>query len=628
MFRTRLNKLCREMKKFQITLLFLLIIVSIDVSGQPKPIKFAWLSDTHVGNSSGAADLSLSVTDINKLNDIDFIIHSGDISQTGRTYDLNKAKKILDSLNKPYYIIPGNHDTKWSESGGTQVIKTFGNDRFVFEADKYLFIGLHQGPFMRMAEGHFAPEDVRWLEQIIDKTSKDKPVIFISHYPMDQSITNWYEVIDLLKKANTQLILCGHGHANRNFSFEGIPGIMGRSNLRSKDAPGGYNIVMIKNDSIYFYEKNPSSEMKEAWSSFKLNKIDFSSDTTRYVRPDFSINKKYPNVKIKWSKQEDYLITSSFGISGNTAFIGNSGGEFNAYNIKTGKTTWTFKVNGKIFSTPEISKGFVVFGCTDSSLYCLNKNNGKLIWKYNASGPILNSPVIEKNYVYTASGDYVFHAIDLASGTSLWDFTGLNGFVETKPLLTKDKIIFGAWDSYLYALDKSNGDFKWKWNNGRTEELYSPAACEPVASNGKVFIVAPDRVMTALDEKTGDIVWRSNKHQVRESIGISKDGKTIFSRTMNDSVFAIDPSANQLKEKWITAANYTYDFNPGSIIEQKGKIFFGTRNGIVYCMNAKDGKLIWMYKTGVTSINKITPVSNNNILVCDMDGKIVSLTFK
>ncbi len=615
------------MKKTCTQIFLVFVLFSFPLKSQTETITFAWLSDLHVGNSTGAADLSLSVKEINKTNNLDFTLISGDISQTGRTYDLKKAKSILDSLKMPYHIIPGNHDTKWSESGGTQFINIWKSDRFVFNADKYAFIGLHQGPIMRMSEGHFAPEDIRWLDSVLQTIDKSKPIIFVSHYPLDQSITNWYEVIDLLKKKNTELILCGHGHTNNTFSFEGIPGVMGRSDLRTKDKPGGYNIVEIINDSVYFFERIHSDKTKNLWYKMKLSQIDFAKDTTKYVRPDFSINKKYPNLKIKWSSNENFLITSAAGCLKDKIFIGNSGGEFIAYNSSNGKLLWKFKTSGKVFSSPAVYKNMVLFGSTDSNLYCLSTKDGKLIWKYKNDGPILCSPVVENNIVYFASGDYSFKAVDLSTQELIWNFTGLNGFVETKPWITKNKIIFGAWDSHLYALDKANGDLKWKWNNGRIEELYSPAACEPVASDGKVFIAAPDRFLTAIDEETGEIIWRTNKHQVRESIGIAADGKTIFSRTMNDSVFAFTSEGNHLKEKWIVAANYGYDFNPGSIIEQKGKIFFGTRNGLVYCINSKNGKILWIYKMGVSSVNKITVVSSNYIIASDMDGKIISLKF-
>ena len=69
-----------------------------------------------------------------------------------------------------------------------------------------------------------------------------------------------------------------------------------------------------------------------------------------------------------------------------------------------------------------------------------------------------------------------------------WEFSGLNGFVETKPLVVRDQVVFGAWDTFFYALKTADGALAWKWSNGSRAILYSPAACWPVAAAGKVFL--------------------------------------------------------------------------------------------------------------------------------------------
>jgi 3',5'-cyclic AMP phosphodiesterase CpdA len=143
---------------------------------QTPPFRFAWLSDTHVGSITGAADLRHTLRDINAMRDIDFVMLSGDITEKGSNAELELAKAILDSLNKPYYLIPGNHDTKWSESGATKFPELWGSDKFVFEHGGYCFIGLHQGPIMRMGDGHFAPEDLRWLDSVlVNLPDKNQP---------------------------------------------------------------------------------------------------------------------------------------------------------------------------------------------------------------------------------------------------------------------------------------------------------------------------------------------------------------------------------------------------------------------------------------------------------------------
>ena len=61
------------------------------------------------------------------------------------------------------------------------------------------------------------------MKNILDTTDKKMPVIFLNHYPMDNQMDNWYEVMDALKKQNTILVMCGHGHTNKALNFEGIP---------------------------------------------------------------------------------------------------------------------------------------------------------------------------------------------------------------------------------------------------------------------------------------------------------------------------------------------------------------------------------------------------------------------
>jgi 3',5'-cyclic AMP phosphodiesterase CpdA len=113
---------------------------------QTDTIRFAWMSDTHIGNPTAAEDLRNSVNDINSLYGLDFTILSGDITEMGSNEELKLAKQILDSLQQPYYIVPGNHDNKWSESGATMFARLWGDDRFIFESGEYLLLAYTRDP--------------------------------------------------------------------------------------------------------------------------------------------------------------------------------------------------------------------------------------------------------------------------------------------------------------------------------------------------------------------------------------------------------------------------------------------------------------------------------------------------
>ncbi|WP_337873001.1 PQQ-binding-like beta-propeller repeat protein [Ignavibacterium sp.] len=590
-----------------------------------QQIKFAWLTDNHIGYPTAEEDLKQSVNDINKIDDLKFIIVSGDITATGTLKELSLAKTILDKLKNPYFIIPGNHDTKWSESGCTDFIKLWGNDRFVFEIENFLFVGLHQGPRMRMADGFFAPEDLRWFDSIfISKSNSTKPMIFITHYPLDESVANWYEMTDRLKNLNTKIVLCGHGHKNKFYSFEGIAGVMGRSNLRANDKSGGYNLVEIKNDSIFFFEKNNSTADYNFWYSISLNNNNLAAVNVK--RPDYSVNDSFPNVKIKWQFNSGYTIGSSATVNEKSVFLGDASGKFYSVNVSDGSINWSYTTRGAIYSTAAVEKNYVVFGSADSLIYCLNATNGDLIWQFKTEAALLSSPVIKNNIVYFGGSDRKFRAIDLLSGKLVWEFDKINGFVESKPTLYKNKIIFGAWDEHLYCLDSHSGNLIWKWKGDRDGVFYSPAVCTPVVSDETVFIVAPDRKMTAIEIETGKELWRTDKYHVRETIGISNGRETIFIRTMNDTILSL-PCASELREpNWITDCKFGYDISSAQIVEKDGTIFYPTKNGLVIALNSADGKILWKFRVSSGFVNTVTPIDKNNLVITAFDGKITFLS--
>lgn len=608
-------------QRFLILFLFL-VLLSCYIFAQQHPFKFAWLSDTHVGGSTGADDLRKSVRDINAMEDISFTILSGDITEMGSNDQLGLAKQILDSLNKPYYIIPGNHDTKWSESAATMFVRLWGRERFVLDVEGIRFIGLHQGPRMRMGDGHWAPEDLRWVDSVL-AFAKQQPLIIITHYPVDPSIDNWFELLNRVKKFNVQAILCGHGHANRSMIFEGVPGVMGRSNLRARDSIGGFNIVLAKNDTLSFAERVTDCYTKKPWQFLPILKRSFAKDTTTYQRPDFSVNKTYKSTKSQWIYKTGWTVAAAAAITSKNVLVGDASGTLTCLSLANGKPVWKFKTTGPIYSTPTVTQKDVFIGSGDGNIYCVDLTKGTLRWKTPTDGPVLGTPLIEGERVYIGASDRKIRALDIKDGRVIWSYDSLQGFVEAKPLLYQNKVIVGAWDSHLYALDASNGRIVWLWTSPRPGILLSPAACDPVASNGVIYIVAPDRAMTAIDAATGETLWRTTNHQVRETMGMSKTGDKIFVRTMNDSILAFAAGTRTYAPPiWGIKAGFEYDINSAQIVEKEGVIYYGTKNGLIYAIDSAIGTILWTHRAGVCLVNTLAPVDRRSVVSTDFDGVI------
>jgi len=293
------------MNKIMYRTIFLLFSFVLLSQANAQTLKFAFVTDTHIGNHTGADDLRRTVKDINETPALQFVIVTGDITEFGSDEELRTARQILDSLNKPWYVIAGNHDSNWSESGSNSFRRIFGAETFSFVSGGYLFAATSSGPNMRMGPGQVPRENIVWLDSVLNNMKDpEMPVIYLNHYPQDSAQNNWYEAIDRLKKKNVQLILCGHGHNNHLYDFEGIPGVMGRSNLRAKDSIGGYNIVTLENGNAVFEERRPVVRSQSQWLKVAMTNHHFGRDTQRYFRPSYAVNDKYQGLKVLWQYQD------------------------------------------------------------------------------------------------------------------------------------------------------------------------------------------------------------------------------------------------------------------------------------------------------------------------------------
>lgn len=613
----------------------LVCLLPFMAQAQQIAFRFAQLTDIHLSpsNPNPTEDLLRSIAQINATDSIDFVLVTGDITEEGDRATMEKVKSCLDLLKVKYYVALGNHETKWSDSGCTAFGEIFGGERFDFEHKGFLFLGFNSGPLMRMAYGHVVPQDIRWMTERMNQYNtgdpqQNKPVILVTHYPMiEGDVDNWYEVTDAVRPYNIRLFIGGHYHRNRDLRYDGIPGVLMRSNLRDKDGKPGYGIYEITKDSIRVYTQR-IGEPKKQWAGFSLTESYYERNGKAEKYPDFSVNKEYPQVKEQWITKTGVGIYCSPAVEKDKVFIGDDMGYLTAYALKDGKALWRFQSGKRIVGTPAVSEGIVVFGSADCKIYGLNAQNGNLLWTVETSEPVLGAVTIDNGTAYIGASDHTFRAINTCNGEIKWTFTGVKGYIETKPLVTDSKVIFGAWDNTLYALNMADGRELWKWTGGLTRMHFSPAAVWPVAAEGKVFITDPQRAMTAIEIETGNTVWRTFQSMVRETIGLSEDGERIYSKTMNDSIVCYSTKGSHPHELWASNVGFGYEHAPSMQVEKDGIVFGSTKEGLIFALEAKTGKVLWKHKIGNSLISTVVPLSGNRILFTATGGEAGLLKFK
>jgi len=608
-------------------ILFLLFIVTASCLSGQRSACFSLLADIHLSpGTTSELNLRRIVEDINS-GETDFVVVAGDISNAGSDEEFIAVKNILDNLQKPLYILPGNHETNWSESGGLTFNKLWGNDRFFFNHDGFTFVGYNTGPFMKMGDGFVKQEDLLWLDrQLKTKIPEGNILISVSHYPLADGLSNWPEVTEILKSSGCRLAFCGHGHRLSIHNFNGIPGIMCRAMVSGNSEVPGYNIINLTNDSVFVYDKIPVIGNGDPVLKLNYLKSDAFSGLGVSPMPDYKINQEYPDRAIIGQWDDSASILSGPCLVDDTILVyGNSAGYIKAIAIRSGKFLWQTRIRGPVYSTPVSSGGVIVLGTVDGEIIGLNPSSGRQLWKVATGRPVMSEGVTEDNCVYIGGGDRSFYKIDAKTGKINWQFPGVSGLMQGKPVIAGSSVIFGAWDTYLYCLDKNSGTLRWKWSNGKSQKLYSPGNIYPVCSCGKVFIVAPDRYMTALDIMTGKEIWRTNRHQVRESIGESGDGALVFAKLMNDTLIAVSARDIFPKTEWKVNAGFGYEHNPCPLTCNGRRVIAATRNGVLIALDTETGNIIWKYKAGNSSVNKVVTDSNLTCWFTLTSGRIMGI---
>jgi Icc-related predicted phosphoesterase len=178
--------------------------------GGKQTIRFVMIGDTQRWYD----ETKKLVSNINSRNDIDFVIHGGDISDFGLTDEMMWQRDILNGLKIPYVVILGNHDCL---ATGEQVYrKIFGAENFSFMAGNTKFICLNTNA-IEYDYSHPVPDFNFIATEYEKQTPGHEKTIFAMHAaPFSEQFNNnvargFQEVIK--RFPNLQFCVHAHGHS-------------------------------------------------------------------------------------------------------------------------------------------------------------------------------------------------------------------------------------------------------------------------------------------------------------------------------------------------------------------------------------------------------------------------------
>ncbi|MDP2888308.1 MAG: PQQ-like beta-propeller repeat protein [Bacteroidota bacterium] len=258
----------------------------------------------------------------------------------------------------------------------------------------------------------------------------------------------------------------------------------------------------------------------------------------------------------------------------------------------------------------------------------VDKTSGKINWQtvvteelpaertHELSSWASNSPVTDGENIYAYFGSRGLYCLDM-KGNVKWerDFGQMEivaSFGEgNSPAISNDKI-FVQWDhqqkSFLYALDKKTGKEAW---TAERDEITSWATPLIIEVNGKTQVVtSATNKVRSYDAETGEIIWECTG-MTRNVIPnpMYADGILyLMSGFRGNAIKAVDLA--KAKGDITGTATILWEYNQDapytpSPVLMDGKLYFlKGNNGIMTCLDAKDGKVIYSNQKldGITNI--------------------------
>jgi outer membrane protein assembly factor BamB len=335
---------------------------------------------------------------------------------------------------------------------------------------------------------------------------------------------------------------------------------------------------------------------------------------------------------------------------------------------ETENVAWKTPIPHRGWSTPAILDGRIWLTTAtldghESFALCVDAETGQVLINKevfhtdspeplgnNVNGYASPSPVAEAGRVYVHFGSYGTACLDAASGDVLWERRDLpcrhyRG-PGSSPILFEDLLILsfdGVDQQYTAALNKNTGETVWRtdrsteWDDldedgkPKRDGDYRKAFCTPLVIewDGKPQLVSLGaEAGFAYDPRTGNEIWKTHH------MGHSSSARPLFG---HGHVFIT--TGHSQTELWavrpggagdVTDTHVTWRFTERGVPKQPSPllvddlIFMVSNDGVVTCIEATTGQLVWTERIGGNFM--ASPIyADGRLYFCSMQGETTVL---
>lgn len=259
-----------------------------------ESMTIAHLSDLHFGRIAHPGIVQALVREVNR-EDVDLVVFSGDLTQRARPREFEAAREMLEAIERPILVVPGNHDVYpwWRpirrlltplRRYRTHITEDLAPH---FKEDEAAVLGIATAFGATLKGGRVSPSDRAVLREYFEGVGSDRfKVLVLHHHLTELQSVGPHDVARQARKTfktavdvGVELILCGHLHVSHIEPLTIIPGehrlvvaSAGTATSNRWRLPTGatnfYNLVTIDQETFEIAERRyVPDEGQFAWDS-------------------------------------------------------------------------------------------------------------------------------------------------------------------------------------------------------------------------------------------------------------------------------------------------------------------------------------------------------------------------
>lgn len=236
-------------------------------------------------------------------------------------------------------------------------------------------------------------------------------------------------------------------------------------------------------------------------------------------------------------------------------------------------------------------------------------------WVFDCEDEIRGQPLVTNKFIFVGVYDNNVYAINRADGQFAWKFAAKGGFAAS-PIAEGPNIYIGSEDGKFYALQAETGRQLWSY------EANGPIRCTARLSQGHIFVGADDSQLHAINAQSGRRAWSFEAlGPIRSRPAISDKEGRVFFGSEGGEFYAVDFSGAM---KWRFRAKRAITSSP-AIVE--GLVIFGSSDANVYGLESSSGWAVWRTRTSKSVVSSPT-ASDKAAFIGSADGNLYSIDLR